>query len=147
MNGNVTPNSSPNTKGILVNKIIIAVDFDGTLCENIFPKMGEPNMKLIEALRIMKRAGHTLILWTCREGEDLDDAVAWCKRRDLIFDYVNTDDPDIPWTPGRKIVADIYIDDRAHTPEQFCKYYDMLRSTRVLDLRKIIEKEENKNEV
>ena len=142
-------NSSPNTKEILVNKIIIAVDFDGTLCENRFPNIGEPNVELIDALRIMKRAGHTLILWTCREGVDLDEAVDWCKLRGLEFDYVNTDDPNIPWIPGRKIVADIYIDDRAYSPEQFCTYYDMLRSTRMLDLRKILEKEkeENRDEV
>lgn len=29
---------------------IIAVDFDGTLCENKYPEIGEPNMELIDFL-------------------------------------------------------------------------------------------------
>ena len=28
-------------------KRVIAVDFDGTLCENKYPKIGEPNRELI----------------------------------------------------------------------------------------------------
>ena len=30
--------------------MIIAVDFDGTLCENDYPRIGRPNTKLINHL-------------------------------------------------------------------------------------------------
>lgn len=115
-------------------KIVIAVDFDGTLCINGYPNIGEPNMRLIDALRLMQRAGHILILWTCREDGDLKEAVDWCAKRDLKFDYVNTDDKDCKWEPGRKVVADMYIDDRAHSPNGFCDFFDILRDTDLLNL-------------
>ena len=33
-----------------MNEQIIAVDFDGTLCENKWPEIGEPNTELISYL-------------------------------------------------------------------------------------------------
>ena len=55
---------------------IIAVDFDGTLCENKWPEIGEPNTELIGYLIMMqKTVGAKIILWTCRIGEMLDRAV------------------------------------------------------------------------
>ena len=50
------------------NGIIIAVDFDGTLCKNCWPDIGEPNHKLIDYLMECYFNGAKLILWTCREG-------------------------------------------------------------------------------
>ena len=43
---------------------IIAVDFDGTLCENKWPEIGEPNTELIGYLIMMqKTVGAKIILW------------------------------------------------------------------------------------
>lgn len=58
---------------------IIAVDFDGTLCENSWPEIGEPNEELIEYLRNRKKDGDKLILWTCRVEDMLQKAVEWVK--------------------------------------------------------------------
>jgi hypothetical protein len=69
--------------------MIIAVDFDGTLCDFCFPHIGEPNKELIRDLIQAKRDGHYLILWTCRTGEHLHEAVAWCAKHGLEFDRVN----------------------------------------------------------
>jgi hypothetical protein len=38
-----------------MNKQIIAVDFDGTLCENKWPEIGEPNTELIGYLIMMQK--------------------------------------------------------------------------------------------
>ena len=38
-------------------KRTIAVDFDGTLCENRYPKIGEPNTELIRQLNEEQEAG------------------------------------------------------------------------------------------
>lgn len=38
-----------------MNEQIIAVDFDGTLCENKWPEIGEPNTELISYLIEMRK--------------------------------------------------------------------------------------------
>lgn len=95
--------------------MIIAVDFDGTLCENKYPSAGEPNTPLLDALRSLKKDfGAEIILWTCRTGKELDFAAEWCKKRGLIFDAVNENLPRIVKQFGgdnRKVFAHIYIDD------------------------------------
>lgn len=95
---------------------IIAVDFDGCLCTNAWPEIGEPNMALIKRLIAARNDGDKLILWTCREGEALSRAEHWCAGYGLFFDAVNANLPEMNALYGndcRKIGADIYIDDRA----------------------------------
>ena len=48
---------------------IIAVDFDGTLCENKWPEIGMPNEELIEVSEKRQANGEKLILWTSRNEE------------------------------------------------------------------------------
>ena len=54
---------------------IIAVDFDGTLCSDCYPDIGKPNLPLIELLKALKREGCRIVLWTCRCGRELEQAV------------------------------------------------------------------------
>ena len=101
--------------------IIIAVDFDGTLCENKYPDIGEPNTALIQYLIYHQQCGDKIILWTCRKNKPLDNAVQWCKEQGLEFDEVNNNLLEIVNAWGedtRKICADIYIDDRAYRPDE-----------------------------
>lgn len=98
-----------------MNKVI-AVDFDGTLCRSKWPEIGEANDYLIEWLKERKSKGDKLILFTCREGNLLSAAVMWCKARELEFDAVNDNLPEMIEVYGdnpRKISADLYMDDRA----------------------------------
>ena len=98
---------------------IIAVDFDGTLCTECWPEIGAPNLRLIGELIYRRGMGDKLILWTCRAGEQLDNAVKWCKSFGLSFDAVNDNVPEIIEKYGsnsRKITADIYIDDKSEKP-------------------------------
>ena len=95
---------------------VIAVDFDGTLCTRNWPNIGDPNTELIEQLKEEQKNGAAVILWTCREGKLLREAVKWCKGQGLTFDQVNEQDPDRVRTykcNSRKISADVYVDDRA----------------------------------
>ena len=95
---------------------IIAVDFDGTLCLNKWPNIGKANRSIIEWLKQERLNGTKLILWTCRTGEMLDQAVNWCEHRGLIFDAVNENLPESIERFGsdcRKIFADMYLDDKA----------------------------------
>ena len=94
---------------------IIAVDFDGTLCENMYPEIGKPNNALLDELKIRKNNGAKIILWTCRVGDRLEQAIDWCQEHGLIFDAVNQNLPEIVESFGgdcRKVFAHEYIDDR-----------------------------------
>jgi len=94
----------------------IAIDFDGCLCTDDFPAIGEPNWAVINRAKTEQRAGAGLILWTCREGSLLLDAVAACAGWGLTFDAINESLPD--WiekfrTRPRKVGASEYWDDKA----------------------------------
>ena len=98
---------------------VVAVDFDGTLCECKYPDIGAPVTPVIEYVKERKAAGDIVILWTCRVGEHLENAVEWCKRQGLTFDYINENAPEKVGQYGedtRKISADEYIDDKANPP-------------------------------
>ena len=102
--------------------MIIAVDFDGTLCENAFPEIGKPNAYLIYSLKGKQLLGDKLILWTCRTGECLMKAIDFCSNYGLYFDAINENLPETLEMFGgdsRKIHADIYIDDKSCIPEFF----------------------------
>lgn len=98
--------------------MIIAVDFDGILCENKFPKIGSPNYNVISLIRKLIDDGHEVVLWTTRNGEELTAAVDWCGDHELHFCNVNGPAPsneqeykDVYPVQSRKIYADVYIDD------------------------------------
>lgn len=98
--------------------MIVAVDFDGTLCRNTFPYIGDEFPAIIEALRDIQRAGAKLVLWTCRRDELLQVAVEWCSARGLEFDAVNANTKENIAQYGketRKVFADYYLDDRNAT--------------------------------
>lgn len=102
-----------------MNNKIIAVDFDGTLCERKYPEIGAPHDSVITLVKKLKEAGNVLILYTCRRDEYLTAAVDWCAARGLTFDYINENAPQTIERYGsdsRKISADIYIDDKAINP-------------------------------
>lgn len=82
-------------------KLIIAVDFDGTLCHAKWPDVGEPNRKLIDKLPRFKKRGNKIILWTCREGDALHKAIKWCKEFNLAFDVINDNLPEIKEMYGK----------------------------------------------
>ena len=95
---------------------VFGVDFDGTLSFGKWPDVGPANEELIMFLQSRKRQGDKVILWTCREGQDLDSAVSWCKEQGLEFDAINDNLPDVIHKYGinsRKISCDFYIDDKA----------------------------------
>lgn len=96
--------------------MIIAVDFDGTIVEHAYPKIGKEIPFAIDVLkRFQQEEFHQLILWTVREGSLLDEAVEFCRARGLEFYAVNSNYP--AETPSdelspRKLAADLFIDDR-----------------------------------
>lgn len=98
-----------------MNKII-AVDFDNTLFFTNWPDIMLPNWVMINRVKEEKSKGSKIILWTCRSGKYLEDAVEACRLVGLEFDAVNENLPEILETfenDCRKIFANEYWDDLA----------------------------------
>lgn len=98
--------------------MIIAVDFDGTVVKHRYPAIGDEIPFATATLKMLVNDGHKLILWSVREGELLDEAVEWCRKRGVEFWCVNKSYPDElvddapPSSYSRKLKADVFIDDR-----------------------------------
>ena len=101
--------------------MIIAVDFDGTLADTDATKIYSPNTKLINYLIDRRKNDDKIILWTCREGSRLEQAIEWCKEQGLEFDSVNDNLPGLKifGLNPRKVTADLYIDDMMVNKEEF----------------------------
>lgn len=96
--------------------MVIAVDFDGTIVENKYPEIGNERPFATDTLKMLIQDRHQLVLWSCREGKLLEDAINWCKERGVDFWAVNKDFPEEDITKNRhfsrKLKADMFIDDR-----------------------------------
>lgn len=102
--------------------MIVAVDFDGTLfmtgrIGSTVPAL--PCNPVIALCKRLRSEGHRIILWTCRmPGQGLEEAVLLCLDQGLEFDAVNENLPETleKWGDCRKILADVYIDNRGCHP-------------------------------
>lgn len=93
--------------------MIIAVDFDGTIVEHEYPRLGAPIPFAIETLLKLQKDGHVLILWTVRDGSLLQEAIDYCAKKGLTFYAANKNYPEEdPIKASRKLTADLFIDDR-----------------------------------
>lgn len=86
----------------------IAIDFDDTITEKgIFPITGRINPLAVAYIKRLKEAGHYLILHSGRTENYLQEAIELCRANGIEFDEI-----------APKVVADIYIEDRAIRPEE-----------------------------
>ncbi|WP_418602650.1 BT0820 family HAD-type phosphatase [Hwangdonia sp.] len=94
--------------------LIIAVDFDGTIVEDAYPKIGKPKLFAFETLKKLQEEGHRLILWTYRCGDRLNEAVTFCENNGVVFYALNSSFSGEEYSNkiSRKIHADLFIDDR-----------------------------------
>ena len=106
----------------------VAVDFDGILCADAFPEVGALNRAVIDYVKRLAADGSKIILYTSRENGTrklLDEAVAFCKAQEIPLYAVN-ENPGNPHaakiglkpSDGRKVYADLYIDDKAINPAE-----------------------------
>ena len=95
--------------------LTIAIDFDGTIVTHEYPRIGKEIPFAIDTLkRIQNDFQACLIMWTVREGVELQEAVDFCKERGLEFYAVNNNYPEEKSTDKqpRKLKVDLFIDDR-----------------------------------
>lgn len=94
----------------------VAVDFDGTIVQHQFPKIGFEAAGAFRWLQRFKELDAELILWTIRaddskHGSVLTQAVEHCRANGVEFDTVNVKKGQHHWTSSVKLHADIYIDE------------------------------------
>lgn len=95
--------------------MIIAVDFDGTLHTGEYPSIGSPAPYAAAYMQKLKEDGHYLIIWTCRYGERLTEAINWLLSYNIPFDRINDQEPQNKAKYGddtRKVYAHLYVDDK-----------------------------------
>lgn len=114
----------------------IAIDFDGTVVEHRYPRIGEEIPFATDTLKLLIEDQHKLILWTVREGALLDEAVEWCRERGVEFYAINRDYPEEKGVEkgfSRKVKVDLFVDDRnlGGLPE-WSVIYNMIKSRRPL---------------
>ena len=105
--------------------MIYAIDFDGTIVENKFPEIGELKPEAETFIRALQERGDKWILYTMREGEVLEEALAFLRKNDLIPDAVNDNLPEMCefyHNNPRKVFANVYIDDHNAGGLLFSKY-------------------------
>ena len=119
--------------------MIVAVDFDGILCENQFPAIGEPNYTIISKIQQLIDLGVEVVLWTSRTDSELENAVAWCEKYGLHFCAVNENAPsnikmykDKYPNGTRKVYADYYIPGKVSrcAPRALSRYSEAERCLR-----------------
>ena len=96
----------------MTKKWIAAVDFDGTIVQHRFPRLGNPMPDVHEGLRKLSEK-FDIVVWTCRCGYEADEAERFMNEQELPFATINKGVAGWDEAQGcRKIYADIYIDDR-----------------------------------
>lgn len=96
--------------------MIIAIDFDGTICQHRFPEIGKEIPGAIDYMIQAQAGGNKIIIWTCREEPYIQPMLDWLKDRQFIPDAVNENIEKGLDFGKHKIYADLYIDDRAVSP-------------------------------
>lgn len=109
--------------------MVIAIDFDGTVVKNKWPEIGRFRFLAKPVIKWLKKRGHELILFTCREGIYLDHAYYFLKAHGIEFKYYNENTAERIREYGgdcRKISADLYLDDKGFFPGWLITFFVVL---------------------
>ena len=119
---------------------VVAVDFDDTIAYTHYPTIIKPLPHAMDVLRVLMNDPYTiLILWTCREGEYLQQALNFCELYGIKFDYVNENckhNLDLYTVNCRKVSADIYIDDKSYQGREgveklWCNWWNWMKENKI----------------
>lgn len=95
--------------------MIIAIDFDGTIAEHLYPEVGELRPMAKEVITLLYERGHEIIIWTCRYGATAELAkqslISWGIPYHKFNEHIDHVKEEFG-NDTRKIFAHVYIDDR-----------------------------------
>ncbi|MCK0203793.1 hydrolase [Ornithobacterium rhinotracheale] len=96
--------------------MIIAIDFDGTIAVSKFPEILGLQFKVKKYIQKLKDDGHYIIIYTCRNGDNLTNAINFLLENGIPFDRINDNSPEnlrqYNSANTRKVYADVYVDDK-----------------------------------
>ena len=124
------------------DKIIIALDFDDTISPWNFKEnadLSEMNFT-IDKVKKAKETGAYVIIWTCSDPSRYSFIIDYCKAHGLEIDAINENVVDLGWDNGKKLYANIYIDDRGGLNESL----NILQEATYLQRLHLKQKEEEK---
>jgi hydroxymethylpyrimidine pyrophosphatase-like HAD family hydrolase len=109
--------------------MIIAIDFDGTIVDNMYPHIGKMRLHAPEVINQLHKEGHDIIIWTCRTGKELEEALLFLDDNNIWYDYVNENSTKSNFQPYPKIYYDFCIDDRSlgGIPEDWYEIYGIIK--------------------
>ena len=120
-----------------MKKLVIAIDFDGTIVTDKYPDIGYLKRNAKKVINELFDAGHEIIINSCRQGREEREMVEFLLDNEIKFDEVNQNlcyrieeyDNDC-----RKIGADVYIDDKEYSHRVICwndiRYHIMRKANR-----------------
>jgi hypothetical protein len=88
------------------NPLTIMVDLDGVICteERVFDRpLAEPIAGAREALKELKHAGHTIVIYTARGWAEYRYTKSWLDEHGMSYDAIQMGKP----------IGHVWIDDRA----------------------------------
>lgn len=95
-------------------KLIIAIDFDGTIAKTDYPIIIGLMPYAKEVINKLSEDGHIIIINSCRANKPAEAMRAFLDEHGILYHHINENSPHQIQTYGsdtRKISADIYIDD------------------------------------
>ena len=96
--------------------MIIAIDFDGTIVADAYPAIGELKPGAKEVINRLRDEGYYIIIWTCRAGIRLLEAIEFLAKNGIRYHQINKNSPEnireYKGVDTRKVYADLYIDDK-----------------------------------
>ena len=102
-----------------IDSVVLAVDFDGTICTAAYPEIGRERMGAREFINQLYEDGYYIIIHTCRTDDGEYPAAQMAKDflriRDIKYHLFNENAKfviDFYGCDTRKISADVYIDDK-----------------------------------
>lgn len=99
--------------GQVGDNIVLAVDFDNTLAmqeKDLIPRKLVPKAK--ETVNRLHDKGYVIIIWTCRAGEKLKQALDFLDENNVMYDYVNENIEGLDFETSDKIWCSYFIDDK-----------------------------------
>jgi len=93
---------------------IVAIDFDGTIVEDTWPTIGNLRPDVLRVIKRLRDNGDNIVIWTCRQGKDLSDAIKFLDKNDIPYDAINenVESVKVDFNPFPKIYYDVLIDDK-----------------------------------
>ena len=120
-----------------MKKLVIAVDFDGTIVTNKYPDIGYLKRNAKKVINELYDAGHEIIINSCRQGKEEQDMIDFLKQMGIKYSAVNENlgyRIEEYGNDCRKIGADVYIDDKEYSHSVICwndiRYHIMRKANR-----------------